>query len=106
MLGKLSQRYRAQEKVLTWCYDDPDVLEQYLKNYQAKRFQQGFGIWASFVLVSVCTFMSYAGHLSREVMPFILPFWFVMVIIGVNQRQAELHRIQSLRLVQHLRSQE
>jgi len=105
MLGKLSQIYLEQENVLTRCYDDPGVLEQYLNKHRVRRFRPVIGLCA--ILACALCYLAFPDSDFFDFMS--LEFiWLMMVFgaIGEIQMRNQLHRIQSLRLIQHLRSQE
>ena len=105
MLGILRHLNRKHEDVLARCYKHPGVLEQNLKTVRRRKL--GIQIYVS--LIIAWAFLQIIldidreslwswGERSENVM------WF-LAVWGIIQMRFEQNRIQSLRLIQDLRSE-
>jgi hypothetical protein len=103
MLRKLRGRYRERENVLVRCYDDPEILERFLEHHRAQRMLRVIGLWAVPSIWFGSRLFSRTDWWRNDDFFFIV---LVMILIMGHMQQSELHRVQSLRLMQHLRSKE
>lgn len=101
MFGKLRQRYLQRENVLIRCYDDPEILEKFLEDHRARRC---FGVFAPLAVIVIALGFYFFRSTDWDA-EFGLMVVF-MALITDRIQQSELHRVQSLRLMQHVRSQE
>ena len=100
MLRKLRGRYRERENVLVRCYDDPGILERFLEHHRSQRLTLRFGPLIIGVTLIALQLLGVAWDSAL-----LLPVALIIVVMDRAQK-SELHRVQSLRLMQHLRSQE
>ncbi len=105
MLGILRHMIRGHEDVLAGCYKHPAVLEQNLKEHRRMRLM----MWILMSLILAWAFLDIILDIDRESLWSLGEdrnlVWFAMAW-GVIFEKFNEHRIQSLRLIQALRSEE
>jgi len=105
MLGILRLMIRGHEDVLAGCSKYPAVLEQNLKEHRRMRLM----MWISMSLIIAWVLLDIILDINRESLWSLREdsnfVWFAMAWLVVFEKFNE-HRIQSLRLIQALHSEE
>ena len=105
MSGILRHMIRGHEDVLAGCYKHPAVLEQNLKEHRRMRLM----MWILMSLILAWAFLDIILDIDRESLWSLGEdrnlVWFAMAWGAIFEKFNE-HRIQSLRLIQALRSEE
>jgi hypothetical protein len=97
----MKNEFDLKEEVLIECSHDADILQGHLERLRARRKSSFWHRWALAVVIFGLIFQGIIDVADFDEMDVILPVLLIVVAVSSHSRSImDLHRIQTLRLMQ------